>query len=184
MKVGPNIRMALLAFAFIVVLSPAAWAVTSLASSASAGHPPHDLEVAEVAGWTQHATSNSYLLIISVTPGTQMFTAEEVAAQHLIRGEVIISGTAVPPGEDIRHVEVHIYNRATGALLDTETPVITVVNQSTGRATEVDPVLMDDIEAGSLDRHFGNNLHIPANSDLRVEVSVNGEKVTVDGHLA
>lgn len=183
LKVGSNIRVASLAVGFLLVLSPAAWAVTSLSSSASAGHPPHDLEVTDVAGWTRHTTTEHFLLIISVLPGEQMYTAEEIAAQHPISGERIISGSGVPVGEDIRHVEVHIYGLATGGLLDTEEPVITVVNRSTGEAKTLDPVLMEDIAIGSLDRHFGNNVHIPASSDMSIEVSVNGEKASVDGHL-
>ena len=182
-KVGSNIRAASLAVGFLVVLSPAAWAVSSLGSSASAGHPPHDLEVADVAGWTRHATTEHFLLIVSIRPGEEMYTAEEIADQHPLSGEEIITGSGVPVGEDIRHVEVHVYGLATGGLLETEEPVITVVNRSTGESSKLDPVLMEDIAIGSPDRHFGNNVHIPANSDLSIEVSVNGEKATVDGHL-
>lgn len=182
-KIRANVRTALLVVAYVVILAPAAWAVANLASSASARTTPHSLKVADVAGWTRHATTEHYLLIISVGPSEQMYTAEEIAAQHPISGEAIITGTGVPVGEDIRHVEVHIYGLATGELLETEEPTITVVNRSTGEASKVDPVLMEDIEIGKLDRHFGNNTHIPGNSDLSLEVSVNGEKVTVDGHL-
>ncbi len=182
-KIRSNVRTAWLVVAYVVILSPAAWAVTNLASSASARTAPHTLEVADVAGWTRQATTEHYLLIIGVGPGEQMYTAEEIADQHPISGEAIITGTGVPVGDDIRHVEVHVYGLATGDLLETEEPVITVVNRSTGEASKVDPVLMEGIEIGKLDRHFGNNTHIPGNSDLSIEVLVNGERVTVDGHL-
>ena len=140
-------------------------------------------DVASVAGWTRIATTQSYLVVANVLPGEEMYTKAEVASEHPIEGELCIIGLGAPVGPLIRHVEAHIYDRLTGLPLTGVTPQITLVDRGTGRPTNVPPTLMQDLGIGALDIHFGNNIAIPSNSDLRLTVTIGNEEATFDGHL-
>jgi hypothetical protein len=76
-----------------------------------------------------------------------------------------------------------VYDRLTGLPLTGVTPQITLVDRGTGRHTNVPPTLMQDLDIGALDIHFGNNVAIPNNSDLRLTVTIGNEEATFDGHL-
>jgi hypothetical protein len=80
-------------------------------------------------------------------------------------------------------VEAHIYDVSTGLAVTDAVPSILLTNRSTGEVTVVPPTLMQDVNIGELDRHFGNNVYVSPNSDISVKVSVHGEEVSVDGHL-
>jgi len=140
-------------------------------------------DVASVAGWTRIATTQSYLVVANVLPGEEMYTKAEVASEHPIEGELCIIGLGAPVGPLIRHVEAHVYDRLTGLPLTGVTPQITLVDRGTGRHTNVPPTLMQDLDIGALDIHFGNNVAIPNNSDLRLTVTIGNEEATFDGHL-
>jgi len=140
-------------------------------------------DVAGVAGWTRIATTQSYLVVANVLPGEHMYTKAEVASEHPIDGELCIIGLGAPVGPLIRHVEAHVYDRLTGLPLTGVTPRITLVDRGTGRPTNVPSTLMQDLNIGALDIHFGNNIAIPSNSDLRLTVTIGNEEATFDGHL-
>ena len=141
-------------------------------------------DVATVAGWTRIALTTHYLLVVNVLPSETMFTAEEVKTMSPTVGEAILDhGVGDPTGIGVRHVEAHVYNRATGLPVSNIQPTIRVFNRTTGDHIDVPPTLMQDVVVGSPDIHYGNNVPVRGNSDISLEVTVAGEEVTVDGHL-
>jgi len=143
-----------------------------------------DQDVVAAAGWTRVATTDRYLVVINVLPGEQMFTAAEAAAQHPIEGELILAGVGNRVGLNVRHVEAHVYDRVSGMALLDVSPVIVVVNRTTGVRIEVPATLMEDVNIGASDVHYGNNVVIPGGSDLSLTVLIGQQEVTVDGRLA
>jgi hypothetical protein len=153
------------------------------ACGSGGGTEGHGQQVVEVAGWTRIASTKSYLVIANVLPGERMYTAEEMAAEHPTVGEMVIEGPAEPLGSDVRHVEAHIYDRTTGKPLSNLSPVIVLLNRTTGAHTDIVPTLMQDVNIGPLDIHYGNNVVVPGGSDLSLSIVVGAEEVSVDGHL-
>lgn len=137
----------------------------------------------EAAGWTRIAATNSYLVVANVLPGEKMFTAAEVQRQHPTEGELIIAGTGRPPGAESRHVEAHVYDRKTGLPLSNLEPKIVLLNRTTGERIDVESTLMQDVNVGALDIHYGNNVTVTGNSDVRLSVTIGEEEVILDGHL-
>lgn len=140
-------------------------------------------QVVSAAGWTRISTTKDYLLVVNVLPGEHMFTPAEMKSEHPVEGEQIIDGPGNPLGPNVRHVEAHVYDRTTGLPLSNVKTTITVVNRTTGDQIELVPTLMQDVSIGALDIHYGNNIPLAGNSDLSLRITVNGEEVTVDGHL-
>ncbi len=141
------------------------------------------MAVAMASGWTKSVTTAHYLVVVNVLPGEHMMTTTEMQMDHPTEGELIIDGKGNPEGVDVRHVEAHIYDRTTGRALTGLVPRITLTNRTTGETIDVPPTLMQDMNIGPLDLHFGNNVKVTGDSDISVRVVVNGEEVTVDGHL-
>jgi hypothetical protein len=144
---------------------------------------PTQQQIVDVSGWTREATSTSYLVVVNVLPGERMYTPTELRTQHPVEGEAIIAGNGSPLGDNVRHVEAHVYDRATGTPVTDVVPVITLTDRTTGQSINVPPIPMQDINIGAVDRHFGDNVLVLGNSDLRITVAVNHEEVTLDGHL-
>ncbi len=142
-----------------------------------------DAAVAASAGWTRAVVSEHYLVVVNVLPGEAMFTEDEHMQMHPTEGELIIDGPGNELGEHVRHVEAHVYDRATGAVVTDVVPTLTITNRTTGEVIDVDATLMQDVNIGVLDRHFGNNVMIMPDSDLQVRVTLGDEEVSVDGHL-
>lgn len=140
-------------------------------------------DVAAAAGWTRIAVTNSYVVVANVLPGERMFTVQEAESTHPTEGELIMSGTGRTLGAFARHIEVHIYDRTTGLPLADLAPTIDVLNRTTGEHIEVESTLMQDLDLGAVDIHYGNNVAVPGNCDLRLTITIGEEEVIVDGHL-
>jgi hypothetical protein len=146
-------------------------------------HHADAADVASVAGWTRIGVTSDYLLVINVLPSEAMYTASEVESMQPTMGEAILHGTGEPVGPGVRHVEAHIYDRATGIAVSDVKPVIRVFNRTTGDRIEVPATLMQDVLVGAADIHWGNNVPVRGDSDISVEVSLGSQEVTIDGHL-
>jgi len=58
------------------------------------------------------------------------------------------------------HVEAHIWD-GSGAVVSNIEPTITIMNQATGATWTMDQMMgMYDIQVGTSDLHFGNNIHL------------------------
>jgi hypothetical protein len=144
---------------------------------------PTESNVATVAGWTRIATTTSYIVVANVLPGEEMFTAARADAEHPVEGELILAGSGDSLGADVRHVEAHIYDRETGLPSTTLKPTISLLNRTTGERTDVRATLMQDVNIGGPDVHYGNNVHVHSGSDLTLTITIGDEEVTLDGHL-
>ncbi len=142
------------------------------------------LPVSAVAGFTKVGFVNDYLVVVNVLPGEEMYTVEEVAAEQPSIGEMTITGEGTDVARDSRHVEAHIYSRKTGLPVTDPVPAIRVTHGNADNTTTIDSVLMQDVNIGEGDIHFGDNVVLKGQTDLRIEVSLGqGQKVTVDGRL-
>jgi hypothetical protein len=142
------------------------------------------LPVSAVAGFTKVGFVSDYLVVVNVLPGEEMYTIEEVAAEQPSIGEMTIKGRGTDVAVDSRHVEAHIYSRETGLPVTVPVPVISVTDGNAENSTTIDSVLMQDVNVGNSDIHFGDNVVIEGQTDLRIEVSLGqGQKVTLDGRL-
>ncbi|MEY2445475.1 MAG: hypothetical protein QOE00_2055 [Ilumatobacteraceae bacterium] len=139
--------------------------------------------VVAAAGWTRIAVTASYYVVANVLPGERMFTAAEVKKDRPQEGELILAGTGNALGPDVRHVEAHVYDKRTGLPLTSVKPTIVVLNQTTGDRVDVESTLMQDVNIGAPDVHYGNNVVVAGNSELRLVITVGNQEVTLDGHL-
>lgn len=81
------------------------------------------------------------------------------------------------------HLEAHIYNRASGAVVTDMVPTITITNESTGETRSLDDVMaMYDIQVGMNDLHFGNNVYLP-DGMYTIQAMV-GQEMIQFAHLA
>lgn len=142
-----------------------------------------EADVAAVAGWTRIALTPTYLLVVNVLPSEAMYTHDDIESMSPTEGEAILEGTGEPVGVGVRHVEAHVYDRETGIPISNVEPEIRVFNRTTGDRVDVAATLMQDVIVGSADIHYGNNVAVRGDSDISVEVSLDDEEVTVDGHL-
>lgn len=176
-------RRSLLVRAFLTVAVATALTGCRLVSSPAEAQPVTQRDVAAAAGWTRIASTASYFVVANVLPGEHMYTLAEDVADHPTVGELIISGVGNPVGDNVRHVEAHIYDRSTGMPLRDVRPSIEVLNRRTGQRIDVAPTLMQDLAIGALDVHYGNNVAVQGDSDLTITITIGDEVVTLDGHL-
>lgn len=170
--------------ALSVLILVASLAACRLIGTQAGSHASSDERaVATAAGWTRIATTEKYLVVANVLPGEEMFSAAEAHEAHPTEGELIIEGTGRALDTNVRHVEAHIYDRRTGMPLTNVQPTIVVFNRTTGERIEVPSTLMQDVNIGALDIHYGNNVVLQGNSDLSLSITIGDEVVTLDGHL-
>jgi len=75
------------------------------------------------------------------------------------------------------HVEAHIWD-ASGAVVSNIVPTITVMNQATGATWTMDQMMgMYDIQVGTSDLHFGNNIHLD-DGTYTISVMIGSETAT------
>lgn len=161
-----------------------AGAMWSAGRVADRGHQQLDPEaIAAVSGFTKISTTEHKVVVVNVLPAEEMFTKDELAKQHPTEGEVVLHGSAGPVLAYSRHVEAHIYDRATGLPVTSSTPSIVLTDGQTGARTIIDPTLMEDVVIGAPDVHFGNNVVVQSDRDITVTVDVAGEEVVISGHL-
>jgi hypothetical protein len=134
-------------------------------------------------GLTKVATSAHYIVVLNIVAPEEMFTPEQTEARHPTEGELIIRGHMAPIRPDSRHTEAHVYAKDSGRAVTDVTPVITVVDETSGQTQTPEPTLMQDIAIGPRDVHFGNNVDIPLGHEITVRVDLGAESVSFSGHL-
>ncbi len=134
-------------------------------------------------GLTKVATSSHYIVVLNIVPPEEMFLPDEAATRHPTEGELILRGNMAPIGPDSRHAEAHVYDKATGRARSDVTPIITLVDQTSGRTQTLEATLMQDVALGPRDIHFGNNVGIPAGHEFTIAIDLGGETITFSGTL-
>jgi len=134
---------------------------------------------------TRHATTASYSLTLDVGPTETMYSAAQVKSMHPKSGEEMFGNGAMMGGMSsmhgmTRHLEVHIFSRATGKVLTNLMPAISLTDtsQTMPMATKVSVVEMEGIGQGIADYHYGNNVTLTMGHVYVVVVKVDGQKAT------
>lgn len=122
--------------------------------------------------------------IVVLVTGPPEATAGASAASA---GEVVLSGaltTASGPGAT--HLELHICDRATGAVVTNLHPVVTLRNTSTDSPDVTLPVaVMEGSGQGVNDLHYGNNVLLQGGDAYAITVRIAaGDEVTLHYALA
>ena len=116
-------------------------------------------------------TAGAYRIELHVLPAEPFFTADEVAAKHVMMG-MLIEGGAAPVAPDANshpnhHLVVHVFDRKTGQVLSDAKVTLSFEpldskGKSARASTEVPVVVMQAIGAGPKSTHYGNNVVMPA----------------------
>ena len=124
-----------------------------------------------------------YRITLDIGPVATMLRPDQAASAA--EGEVPLSMPGMPmptlamtdQGRPVnRHIEVAVYDKATGDRLRSPMPRITITERKTGRSRELQAVTaMYDVKEGQGDLHFGDNIHL-ASGAYRITVSVGDER--------
>ena len=143
---------------------------------------PHGSGFAQSGDERTQSTAH-YRITLDIGPVPTMLRPDQAASAT--EGEVPLPMPGMPmptmamtdQGRPVNHhVEVAVYDKATGALLRSPMPRITIMDRKTGRSKALQAVTaMYDVKEGQGDVHFGDNVHL-ANGTYRVTVSVAGER--------
>lgn len=138
---------------------------------------------------TAKGVTADYRLELDVGTPEKMYSKAEAAKMKASSGEIMVIGkmvggmpgmsagrsAAMPPMGAMRHLELHVYAKASGQAVRGADVHITVRNAAGGMAMTVPIAVMYGITEGEKDWHYGNNVDIPPGRYM-VDVSVNGEK--------
>jgi hypothetical protein len=77
------------------------------------------------------------------------------------------------------HLEVHVYDIMTGAVIANPVPSITITDNTTGATrTLADVMGMYDVQTGTSDLHFGNNVYLKDGDTYTIQVMEGSDMVT------
>ncbi len=137
---------------------------------------------AEVVQQTQQTAS--YKLVLTIGPAETMLMLDQAAGAT--SGEVMVpmQGMGMPEmsmtdqGRPVNHhLEVHVYDRASGALVSDMVPTITVAPMGGASRTLDNVMAMYGVAEGPSDLHFGRNVYLSAGS-YTISVTVGNETAT------
>jgi hypothetical protein len=130
-------------------------------------------------------STSTYNLVTEIGGLQAMYTPAQAASQHPKSGEEMFGGTMVMPSDttnpspEWHHLEVHVFDRKTGDVAKSTSPVISVTNRSTGQLQQVPIVVMQGIVEGPGDYHYGNNVDLPK-GEYTVTVVIGSETANFD----
>jgi hypothetical protein len=121
-------------------------------------------------------TTAKYVMSLNVGPEETMYTQQQAAASHPTDGEVMISGTMSMTDSTgtVRHLEVHICQHD-GTVVQHADPTITVQDAAGGQPVDVSPAVMEGVNEGLKDLHYGNNVNIVPGHEYDVTVGLDGD---------
>ncbi len=128
--------------------------------------------------------AGSYRLALAIGPPQHLYSQAQVRAHHPSTGEVLLNGTAPSAGTAIpnHYLELHVYSAANGTPIAT-IAVTLVITTPQGRILQrVPAVAMQRVAVGSADRHFGDNLALPA-GHYHVAVQAGQASAVFDVHV-
>jgi hypothetical protein len=132
---------------------------------------------------TATMAAGPYRLTLDVGPLEQMWSMADVKAKHPTTGEVMISGSMAMQGMGMHgpmvnhHLELHVYQKATGKVVNNAMVSISVYSAKGMLVEKVPIVTMQGIKEGPQDFHYGNNVYLK-NGSYSVHVQVNMTKAT------
>jgi hypothetical protein len=119
----------------------------------------------------------SYIVVLDVGPPETMYSPDQVASQHPKSGEVMLGGAMTDvSGPNVHHVEAHICNRSSGAVVKGSNPTIQVRDTTAGTPSQSIPVAeMQGVTEGESDYHYGNNAVLVSGHSYTITITLNGE---------
>jgi hypothetical protein len=142
--------------------------------SGTGAHPEHGLVLT--------TTTDHYLIVLDILAPEDMFMPAEVASQHPGAGELVVDGKATPTvGVNLRHMEVHIYDRTTGDVVTGQHPTLTLTDHTAGSRASLDATEMRDLIIGEIDDHYGSNSSVAVGHDFTIRVAINGDAADFSG---
>ncbi len=113
-------------------------------------------------------TPNSALAQMGPASAVEEHTAQTASYRIKIRmgpkvTMAMTSMTVTDQGNPVnRHLEVHIFNRSTGAEVQTVVPVVRVTNQTTGTSRQLTNLTACRVSRHlETEPHFGDNVYLP-----------------------
>jgi hypothetical protein len=138
----------------------------------------------------QETETAHYRMVLQIGATEVMYTASEAKAKHPTSGEIMIGGRMVDgitgvgaeaskpasakTSPDLRHLELHVYSRATGKMVPEAHVTIGVIGADK-KSRAVPIARMYGIDEGPDDLHYGNNFALPAGTYV-IDAAVNGER--------
>jgi len=128
----------------------------------------------------------SYTIVLGIGPVETMLMPDQV--KGATSGEVMapMPGMPMPTmmmtdhGQPVNHhLEVHIANKATGAVVMDRMPMITIID-SMGISRALDSMAMYGVMEGVSDWHFGNNVYL-GDGTYTISVQVGNEQTVFKG---
>jgi hypothetical protein len=127
-------------------------------------------------------TTDKYLIVLDILAPEQMYTEADVTKQHPGAGELVVNGKATPTtGVNLRHMEVHVYDRATGAVVMGEHPKLTMSDYTDDVTYAIDATEMRDIVIGAIDDHYGSNSPVAVGHEFSLHFELNGQTADFAG---
>ncbi len=132
-----------------------------------------------------HATDQvlntaTHVFLLHVGPPETMVMRGEAQASHIKSGEVMIGGSMAEmssaAGMSMRHLEVHICDRASGKVVANTVPTITLDRSPGGKPEQVPVMVMEGIGAGTGDLHYGNNVPLHPVASYVVTVRLGADR--------
>jgi hypothetical protein len=146
--------------------------------------------------FNQTTDTANYRMLLIVSPPQSMYTQAQVQSEHPTNGEVMFSGAMTMPSgmsgmsmsassypAGWHHVEVHVYDRASGAVVKDASPAITIHDDTTGTTTTLPIVTMQSVVTGGPDFHYGNNAQLHAGDAYTLTTKANSNVATFHFHL-
>jgi len=128
----------------------------------------------------------SYTIVLGIGPVETMLMPDQ--APGATSGEVMapMPGMPMPTmmmtdhGQPVNHhLEVHIANKATGAVVMDQMPMITITD-AMGTSRALDSMAMYGVMEGVSDWHFGHNVYLP-DGTYTISVQVGNEQTVFKG---
>ena len=142
--------------------------------SGTGAHPEHGLVLT--------TTTDKYLIVLDVLAPEHMYTQADVARERPGAGELVVNGKATPTtGVNLRHMEVHVYDRVSGAVVMGEHPKLTLSDYTDDTTYNIDATEMRDIVIGEIDDHYGSNSSVAVGHEFSLHFELNGETADFTG---
>jgi hypothetical protein len=165
-----------------ILARPGLVALVGLVALAAVGGSAEAAPAASTCSSGTVVKTASYVFALSIGPVETMYTPAQVRAQHPRSGEVMLEGQMTTgmagmtmPATGQKHLEVHICTRG-GAVVKGVSPRIFVSDSASKQVAVAVPVaVMEGVNEGASDLHYGNNVTLAPGHRITVRVSVNGE---------
>ena len=153
----------------------AAIAIAAFAATSGTRHATTDCTLEPGA---HLALTQSYRFVLRIGPVEGMLMPYQVRANHVKHGEVMLGGRMfVPTHGPLHHLEVHICARTTGGVIANAHPTIVLVDETNHRTpTKIPVAVMEGIDVGRADLHYGNTVAMPHHHRYTIRVTTKHER--------